>query len=114
MLLLHQIEKVCKASICLKDISHLFPHHNFNFAFELRRSLNAFLIYQRYTSIVDIVSIVPIMRKSPKAGSIKINRQRVVRSYEDIDSHIKFFMPYQKRIVDIPLNNIGLRLITII
>lgn len=51
------------------------------------------------------------MSESSETRTIQINSQRIVRSYKDVESHIEFFMTDEKRVMDVPLNNVGLRLV---
>ena len=51
------------------------------------------------------------MREPSETRSVQIKCEGVVRSDEDIYTHIEFFVTDQKRIVDVSLNDVRLRLV---
>jgi hypothetical protein len=52
------------------------------------------------------------MSESSKPGAIQIDSQRVMGGHQHIDSHIKFFVTDKQWIMDIPLDDVWLGLVS--
>ena len=51
------------------------------------------------------------MRKSPKSRTVKVDCKIVVGGHKNVDSQVKLLVPNEQRIVDVPLDNVRLRLV---
>jgi len=61
-----------------------------------------------FTGVGNIFKIVAMMRKSCKPSAVEINRERLIRNAECVDTHIELLATNQKWIADIFLNYIGI------
>ena len=58
--------------------------------------------------LMDFGFIISGMGKSCKAIPVEIDRQRTIRSNKNINSDVKFFTSYQKWVIHVSLNYVGL------
>ena len=54
------------------------------------------------------------MGKAGEPRTVQVDDQRVMGCNKNVNSQIKFFVPNQKGILDVPLNDVGFRLVWII
>ena len=51
------------------------------------------------------------MGKAGEPRTVQVDDQRVMGCNKNVNSQIKFFVPNQKGILDVPLNDVGFRLV---
>lgn len=54
------------------------------------------------------------MGEPAKTRAVEVDKQRVVRSNEDVNTHIELLMPDQQRVVDVTLHDVGLGLVGLV
>lgn len=54
------------------------------------------------------------MGEPAKTRAVEVDKQRIVRSNEDVNTHIELLMPDQQRVVDVTLHDVGLGLVGLV
>jgi hypothetical protein len=60
-----------------------------------------------YLRVLDLCLIVSAVSEPREASAIKVDRERGVACDQGVKSQIKFFASNQKRIADVPLDDVG-------